>query len=134
MLVLTLHQANREGIRIETPAGPVVVTVAEVRGSKVRIGLEAPAAVKIDRVDLDTGESLSPSRVQVTHSQSSSSDGVAEATLACTGAEPARSTDAPAPAVAAPLVVRGQGGYARPTYGRDVASRTALGGLINAIA
>lgn len=132
MLVLTLHEAKREGIRIETPAGPVVITLAGVRGSKVRLGLDAPPVVKLQRIDLDTGESLSPARVLACHCPTPSSDGVAEATLACTGAEPARSNDAPAPAVV-PLVARGQGAYARPTYGRDVLQQTAVGGLINAI-
>lgn len=100
------------------------------------------------------------SLAKITHPKSSSplSAGVAEATLAVTGQDaPATAGDdtcdrcagtgviriepdgsdrggaVPCNCRNKPLVIRGQGEYARPTYGRDILQQTAVGGLINAI-
>jgi len=47
MLVLTRHAGEQIVI-----AGEIVVTVVAVEGSKVRIGVEAPKSVRIDRKEV----------------------------------------------------------------------------------
>ena len=48
MLVLT----RRKNQTIHLPGVGVVITIAEVRGDKVRIGIEAPAEIDIARGEL----------------------------------------------------------------------------------
>ena len=50
MLVLT----RREGDTVihETSDGPIEVSIAEINGSQVRVGLKAPKSVKIARGEL----------------------------------------------------------------------------------
>ncbi len=55
MLVLSRRQNER--IILQTADGPVVIVIARVRGDHVRIGIEAPKAVKITRSELIEKES-----------------------------------------------------------------------------
>jgi carbon storage regulator len=47
MLVLTRHAGEQIVI-----AGEIVVTVVSIEGSKVRIGVEAPKSVRVDRKEV----------------------------------------------------------------------------------
>jgi len=47
MLVLTRHAGEQIVI-----AGEIVVTVVAIEGSKVRIGVEAPRSVRVDRKEV----------------------------------------------------------------------------------
>ncbi len=51
ILVLTRHLDER--IIIRTPGGEqIVITINDVRGDRVKVGLDAPASVKIIRGEL----------------------------------------------------------------------------------
>jgi len=47
MLVLTRHAGEQIVI-----AGEIVVTVVAIEGSKIRIGIEAPKSVRVDRKEV----------------------------------------------------------------------------------
>jgi carbon storage regulator len=47
--MLVLNRKKNEGITIQHPAGNIHVTVVEIRGDKVRIGVEADKAVFVHR-------------------------------------------------------------------------------------
>lgn len=49
MLVLT--RRKDEKLLITTPSGPLTITLAELRGSSARIGIEAPPDWKVDRLN-----------------------------------------------------------------------------------
>jgi len=49
--VLNLTRHRDEQIRIDTPAGPVFIRVNEIRGGKVRLGVDAPHEWDIKRLD-----------------------------------------------------------------------------------
>lgn len=50
--MLCLTRKPSEHIALETTDGLILVTITEVRGEKVRLGIEAPLAVKILRSEL----------------------------------------------------------------------------------
>ena len=47
MLVLSRHKDERIII-----GGEIVITVVEIRADKVRIGIEAPSDVRVDRMEI----------------------------------------------------------------------------------
>jgi carbon storage regulator CsrA len=51
MLVLT--RKAREAVVVKTSDGPVTFTVADVRGGKVRVGVDAPKGCRIIRAELE---------------------------------------------------------------------------------
>ena len=132
MLVLSLLRDGVEFVRINTPSGDVIeIDVVDIRGDKVRLGITAPPArFPIDRINKATGLPVGSPRSPL---HASLSDGVAEATLACTGAGPS----APMPrtdAGVAPLVKLGQGTYERAISSHQLAARRAVGSVVDAIA
>lgn len=50
--MLVLSRAKNESIVIDHPAGPIVVMVTQIRGDRVRLGIAAPAEVKVLRREL----------------------------------------------------------------------------------
>lgn len=139
MVVITLRMSDGVVGKLLTKDGPVTITVNRINfghGGKpdgVRLAFDLPDSVELQRVVKATGEVIGACGSQSLSLPSSLSDGVAEATLACTGAD----SSAPLPRTDAgetPLVKLGQGDFTRATSGRDVARDSALGGLINAIA
>ncbi len=49
MLVLTINYKRGEYIALQSFEGEILVKVLEVRGGEIRLGLEAPRQVPIDR-------------------------------------------------------------------------------------
>jgi carbon storage regulator len=60
MLVLTRKLGERLVL-----ADSIVVTVVQVRSGKVRLGIEAPAYLSVEREELRTRRSLAPQRPSV---------------------------------------------------------------------
>ena len=50
--MLVLSRKNHEGITIDHPAGPIHVVVVEIRGDKVRLGVEADRAIFVHRDEI----------------------------------------------------------------------------------
>lgn len=50
--MLVLARKKNESIVIELPGGNITVTVAEIRGDKVRLGFVAPKEVPIHRQEV----------------------------------------------------------------------------------
>lgn len=138
MLALSLIPDSDEHIRLTVNGVTIELRCTEIRSwngkyQKARLAFDAPKSVRIERIETSTGRVVGGPGARPAPESRSLSDGVAEATLACTGAD----SSAPMPRTDAgetPLVKLGQGTYARATSGRDVARDSALGGLINAIA
>lgn len=51
-MMLVLNRKTDQKIFITHPDGQITITVVEVRGSIVRIGIEAPASAVIERDDM----------------------------------------------------------------------------------
>lgn len=132
MLALKLRREDNIGIRITTPLGSVVVALLASSSGGARLGLTARRDIQIDRIDLDTGLQVNRS-ADPSPDQPSLTDGVAEATLACTGSssEPARSNDAPD--AAGPVVRLNQGAYERAITARQLAECRAIPAVIDAV-
>lgn len=132
MLVLSLQRDGVEFIRVTTPSGDVIdIHLVELRGDNARIGVDAPRdRCPVVRINKATGLPVGSPRSPL---HGSLSDGVAEATLACTGAD----SSAPLPRTDAgdtPLVKRGQGVYERAISSHQLAGRRAAGSVVDAIA
>lgn len=56
--MLVLQRSINERLTVRTPAGDYVVTVTDVKGSRVWLGIEAPREWPIERDDMRRGESL----------------------------------------------------------------------------
>ena len=50
MLVLT--RQRDEAIIIDHPAGPIEITVVDIRGDKVRLGFDADRSIRINRKEI----------------------------------------------------------------------------------
>jgi carbon storage regulator len=50
--MLTLTRKKNQSIIVETEHGPVQVYVREIRGNQVRLGVEAPTEVRVDREEV----------------------------------------------------------------------------------
>ena len=55
-MALVLTRRINETIVIETPWGPVVVTVSRIEGGEVKLDVDAPACLKILRGELNECE------------------------------------------------------------------------------
>lgn len=51
--MLVLSRQVDETIIIRTTDGPIKITLVDIRGSKARIGVDAPKSVRVDREEID---------------------------------------------------------------------------------
>lgn len=51
--MLVLSRQVDETLIIRTSDGPIRVTLVDIRGNKVRIGIDAPKSVRVDREEID---------------------------------------------------------------------------------